>query len=360
MTTNNLKRNFKSCSKTQDNINFNKRYSYRNYPRAFSFLEEKDDFSKIVSFTITLLSLFLYYSFQLGTTFAFGIVDLQTVNGGQSYLGQIILITIIIGIYVMLIVVELQLLYFFEKARSFLIFIFLICFTIVFKNYIYLFAFIWNIVFTIVAKCTKFFSVRDKSTVNKLDTICRANGMILFAGLFRHLIPCTFKTFLQNEYFIIIFPLVLVFCFASLLISLTTYFLFDIRKYTKLSTRASLIKISELYKLIETFVKETKVLKTVFAVLIVAIVLFCYGCNISINRVSYSIDTEISADSHEQNKNVRVIVLENSDYYVVENGIMSVNEDGQKSLVISTDSYTWIKKEDLTLHPVNFDSVSIQ
>ena len=54
MTTNNLKRNFKSCSKTQDNINFNKRYSYRNYPRAFSFLEEKDDFSKIVSFTITL------------------------------------------------------------------------------------------------------------------------------------------------------------------------------------------------------------------------------------------------------------------------------------------------------------------
>lgn len=360
MTTNNLKRNFKSCSKTQDNINFNKRYSYRNYPKTFSLLEEKEDFSKIAAFTITLFSLFLFYSFQLGTTSAFGIMDLQTVNGGQSYLGQIISITIIIGIYVMLIVVELQLLYFFEKVRSLLIFIFLICCTIVFKDFIYLMAFIWNIVFIFISKYTKFFSSLDKNTVNKFDNICSATGMVLFVGLFRHLIPSIFKTFLQNEYLIIIFPLVLVLCFASLLISLTIYFLFDTRKYTKLSTRASLIKISELYKFIETFAKEIEVWKAVFAVLMVAIFLCWYGFNISINRVSYSIDTEISADSHEQNKNVRVIVLENSDYYVVENGIMSVNEGGQKSLVISTDSYMWIKKDDLTLHPVNFDSVSIQ
>lgn len=211
-----------------------------------------------------------------------------------------------------------------------------------------------------ISKYTKLFTNLDKNTVNKLDNISHATVMILFVGLFRNLIPSIFRTFLQNEYFIIIFPLVIVLCFASLLISLTMYILFDAKKYTKLSKRVSLIKISELYKLIETFVKETAVWKVVIAVLAIAIVLYWYGFNISIIRVSYSIDTEISTGNYEHNKNVRVIVLENSDYFVVENGIMSVNEDGQKSLVISTDSYMWIKKDDLTLHPVNFDSVSIQ
>lgn len=362
MATNNLKNNFKAYSKTQNNMNFHKRSSNRHYPKVFSLLENKkeDDFSKTAAFTITLLSLFLYHSFQLGTTSAFGIIDLQTVNGVQPYLGQIISIIIIIGIYVILIVAELQLLYFFEKANSFLIFIFLLCCTIIFKNYVYLVSFIFNIVFMFISKYTKLFTNLDKNTVNKLDNISHATVMILFVGLFRNLIPSIFRTFLQNEYFIIIFPLVIVLCFESLLISLTMYILFDAKKYTKLSKRVSLIKISELYKLIETFVKETAVWKVVIAVLAIAIVLYWYGFNISIIRVSYSIDTEISTGNYEHNKNVRVIVLENSDYFVVENGIMSVNEDGQKSLVISTDSYMWIKKDDLTLHPVNFDSVSIQ